>query len=65
VVAEAPKARRTSWKWEMVDEKAATKAGLTLVIPNKEKIDELLKEKRENETELTENGIRYFIHKEY
>jgi hypothetical protein len=65
VVAEAPKARRTSWQWEMVDEKAATKANLTLVVPDEKKIGEILKEKRKLETECTENGIRYYQERSY
>lgn len=65
IIPAAPKARLTKWCWEMTDEKAATKAGLILVIPNKEKIDELLKAKREKEIEVTENGIRYFIQTKY
>ena len=65
MVAEAPKARRTSWRWEMVDARAATKAGLTLVIPDKENIDLILAEKRKLETECTENGIRYYQERSY
>lgn len=65
VVADAPRARRSTFKWECVDLKAAQKAGLTITIPDKEKIDLILKDKREAETEVTENGIRYYIHKEY
>jgi len=65
VLAKEAKPRLSKWYWQMVDEKAATKAGLTTVIPNKEKIDALLKEKREAETECTENGIRYYIEKSY
>lgn len=54
------KGTRTYWKWELVDERAATKAGLTLVIPNKEVIEEILKQKRKDGIEIQENGIRYF-----
>jgi len=60
-----PKGGRQLWKWEMIDEKAATKAGLTTVIPNKEKIDLILKEKREQEKEVTENGVRYYVEKRF
>ena len=56
---------RQYWKWEMTSEKEATKAGLTLVTPNKEKIDEILKQKREEGKECVENGIRYFVERKY
>jgi hypothetical protein len=65
IVLIAPKARRTSWKWDVVDLKAAQKAGLTVTVIDLEKVDEILKEKRKEENECTENGIRYFIEKSY
>jgi hypothetical protein len=54
----------------MVDEKAATKSGLTLTVPNEAKIKEILSENRENwnkkEVEkFVENGIEYFIEKKF
>ena len=55
---------------EMTDEKTATKSGLTLVVPNEEKIKEILSNKRDewNKKELqefTEGGIRYFVEQRY
>jgi hypothetical protein len=60
-----PKGGRKLWKYEIVDLKAATKAGLMMLVPDETKIDEILKEKRNSETEVTENGIRYFIQKTF
>lgn len=60
-----PSGGRKIWKWRMVDEKSATKSGLTLVVPNEAKIKEILSENRDiwNKKEVnsfTENGIEYF-----
>ena len=65
-----PSGGRKLWKWRMVDEKAATKSGLTLVVPNEAKIKEILSENREDwnkkEAErFVENGIEYFIEKKF
>lgn len=65
MVAEAPRPRRTSWEFEVTDIKAAEKAGLTLTVINEQKVKEILAKKREDETECTENGIRYFILRKY
>lgn len=61
----APKPRRTSWKYEAVDMKAAFKAGLTLIVVDEEKVGEILVQKRKDEIECTENGIRYYKHFDY
>jgi len=68
--ATIPSGGRKIWKWRMVDEKAATKSGLTLTVPNEAKIKEILSENRENwnkkEVEkFVENGIEYFIEKKF
>jgi len=60
-----PKGGRRLWKYEILDEKAANKAGLMKLVPDDEKIEAILKDKRENETEVTENGIRYYIEKRF
>jgi hypothetical protein len=65
MVAEAPRPRRTSWEFEVTDLKQAEKAGLTLTVINEQKVKEILAKKREDETECTENGIRYFILRKY
>lgn len=70
VFAKIPKGGRRIWQWEMTDEKTATKSGLTLVVPNEEKIKEILSNKRDewNKKELqefTEGGIRYFVEQRY
>tara|TARA_R110000868_G_scaffold203901_1_gene451813 strand:+ start:41 stop:1012 length:972 start_codon:yes stop_codon:yes gene_type:complete len=67
VLTVVPKGGRSTWKWNMVDEKAATKRGWTQTIPNKEKIDEYLKQKREDgiEEEFVEGGVHFFIQKTY
>lgn len=56
---------RKLWKYEILDEKAANKAGLMKLVPDDEKIEAILKEKRNNEIETTENGIRYFIERRF
>lgn len=61
----APKPRRTSFRYEILDEKAAAKAGLMKLVPDEEKIDEILVEKRKTGNECTENGIRYYKHFDY
>lgn len=61
----APKPRRTSWRFEVVDIKLAQKAGLTETLINETKVDVILAEKRKNNTECTENGIRYYKHFDY
>ena len=62
-----PKGGRQSWKWNLIDEKAATKRGWTTVVANKEKIDEYLKQKREEgvDAEFTEGGVHFFIQKSW
>ena len=60
-----PKGSRQYWEWEVVDQKAALKAGLMMIVPDQKKIDEILKEKRKLGAEVTENGIRYFIQTKY
>lgn len=61
----APKPRRTSWRYEVLDIKLAQKAGLTETLINETKVDVILAEKRKNDNECTENGIRYYKHFEY
>lgn len=61
----APKPRRTSWKFEVTDIKAAQKAGLTVTLVDENKVSELLAEKRKTDNECTENGIRYYKHYDY
>lgn len=64
----APHPRRTTFKWEMVDEKAATKAGLTTIYPKKDFIDTILKENKDRILDgkgFVENGIRYYKHFDY
>lgn len=67
VLTVVPKGGRSTWKWNIVDEKAATKRGWTQIIPFKEKIDEFLKQKREDgiEEEFVESGVHFFIQKVY
>lgn len=60
-----PKARRSTWKWELIDIKAAQKAGLTKTVIDEDQVNEILKKKRENEEEVTENGVRYFIERRF
>jgi len=60
-----PKGGRRLWKYEVVDIKAAAKAGLTKTVIDEQKVDEILKQKRENETEVMENGIRYFVERKW
>lgn len=60
IIPTVPRGTRRYMRWEMVDEKAATKAKLTMVVPDKDKIEEILRDKRENGEEVTENGIRYY-----
>lgn len=64
----APKARRSSWKWEMVDEKAATRNGYTKVVPDEAKIDEYFKsvdKKGISEDGFTQFGIKIYLEKSY
>jgi len=79
VFAMIPKGGRKLWRWELlpddVDEngkiiegsalKKATKGGMTKVVIDEEKVDARLKEIRESENEITENGIRYYIFKKF
>lgn len=65
-----PKARRTTWEWEVVDIQETLKKMPSFVTlsPNKEKIDEYLKAKRaEGITgeEFTVFGIKFYIKKTY
>lgn len=61
----APKPRRTSFRYEILDEKLAAKAGLMKLVPDEEKIDVILAGKRKDGIECTENGIRYYKHFDY
>jgi hypothetical protein len=64
IFAKIPSGGRKLCKWKMIDEKAATKAGLTTVIPNKEKIDALLdanRSKISDKESFEENGILYYV----
>lgn len=65
IIPMIPKGGRKLWRYEIVDEKAANKAGFMKLVPNEEKINERLKEIRESETETTENGIRYYIKRKW
>ena len=65
ILPKIPKGGRQLWQWEVTDLKAAEKAGLTLTVINEQKVKEILAKKREDETECTENGIRYFILRKY
>lgn len=65
IVPAAPKPRRTSFKYEIVDEKQAAKAGLMKLVPDEEKIDAIFVEKRKTGIECTENGVRYYKHFDY
>ena len=60
-----PKGGRKLWRYQVIDEKVANKAGLMKLVPDDEKIELILKEKRNSETEVTENGIRYYIEKRF
>lgn len=60
-----PKGSRKLWKFQVVDWKAAEKAKLTKIIIDEEKVGEILKKKRDLETEVIEDGIRYFIEKRF
>lgn len=61
----APKPRRTFFRYEILDEKVAAKAGLMKLVPDEEKIDAILAGKRKDGIECTENGIRYYKHFDY
>jgi hypothetical protein len=68
----APKATRTTWKWRVDNVKELYKKQPDLVdlIPNKEKIDEILRQKREDgsldgKREETINGIVFYEDKSY
>ena len=68
MVAEAPKARRTTYKWEVVDENTATRCGYTKVVPNEEKIEEYFKsvdKKGIDADGFVQFGIRIFQVKSY
>jgi len=65
ITPEAPKPRRTSFRYEILDEKLAAKAGLMKLVPDEEKIDAILAGKRKDGIECTENGIRYYKHFDY
>lgn len=60
-----PRGGRKLWRFEILDEKAAAKSGFMKLVPDTEKIDARLKEIRESETEVVENGIRYYIFKKW
>jgi len=64
----APKPRRSVWKWQMVDERAATRCGFTKVIPNEEEIDKYFKsvdKKNISEEGFTQFGIKIYLEKSY
>lgn len=60
-----PTGGRRLWRYEVIDMKAAEKAGLTITIINEAKVKEVLADKRDKGVEVTENGIRYFIDQKY
>lgn len=65
---EAPKVRRSTWTWELVDiEQAKKKADWTKTVTNDSVIDEYLKEAKENATseDFTVAGVRFFLKKSY
>lgn len=71
-VATAPNATRTTWKWRVDDLQLLYKKQATLVdlVPNKEKIDALLKQKREDgslegKREESFFGITFYEEKSY
>ncbi len=72
VLPEVPKARRTTWKFELSDVQEALKKApdwLTIEI-NNDVVKEHLKKMKESgqlkdKTEITINGIRFFENKEY
>jgi hypothetical protein len=70
VFAKIPTGGRKLWKWRLVDEKSATKSGLTLVVPNEAAIKDILAGKRDswNEKKLekvVENGIEYYVDQKF
>jgi len=71
VVAEAPKARRTAFKWEIVDEKAAVKKGWAknmVVQTDAGLIDNFLQQNKGSITDeagFIEGGVRFFLQKSY
>lgn len=65
VFANVPRGGRKIWQYEVLDIEAAKKANLTLTVIDEKKVKEILAKKREDETECTENGIRYFILRKY
>ncbi len=71
-VISAPKARRTTWKWEVINEKDVMRKAPELVIftVDKDKVNGVLKtlkdtEQLEGKTEMVVNGIRYFEEKTF
>jgi len=65
VFAKIPTGGRKTWKYEVLDMKAAEKAGLTITVINEAKVKEILAAKRDKETEVTENGVKYFIEQKF
>lgn len=65
VAPSVPKARLSKWTYEVVDIKQAEKAGLTQTIIDKEKVDALLREKRDLKEEGVFNGVRIFIDRKF
>lgn len=68
----APNASRTMWKWRVDDVKTLFKKNPELVdlIPNKEKVDQILRDKKESgeldgKSELSMNGITFYQDKSY
>lgn len=70
VTEAAPKARRSTWEWEVIDIKETFKKMPSFVelTPNKEKIDEYLKAKRTEglrEEEFIFAGVKFYLKKSY
>lgn len=69
VVSAAPKARRSAWKWEVVDIKETAKKSpqWVKVVTADEAIDQYLRENKDNfkEDEVTINGIRFYIERKW
>jgi hypothetical protein len=66
-VAYVPKARRTSWEFEVVDEKKAFQSGMLVCEINKEKakaqLDVVKQTIPKGQEEMVVNGIRYYLKK--
>jgi len=68
IVAVAPKPRRTTIKYEIIDIKAATKAGFMKLVPDEERLEAFAKtitRKQLEEKDVIDGGVRVYLHKEY